>query len=655
MTYQKSTARARLLAALAATLFSTATLADGSGSPALTKSLGEGTNWVLDKTTQLASLSIAKGAGITTSKDHSVTLTVDGVETGIVPGHYQGNIQLTVTDANPVVFALLGGAGSLTHPFREALFLDQNGIVAGKSVLAAAGSYALNKGVLSGAKVISVGENFNGIYVTGGHYTIRGATVDLTGNGGNDFAGFGAGIMSTGKDTTLVIDGAKIRTHGAVRTGVVADKGSHLIVKNSDIVARTGVLPADYISNVTPGQMKDVPWMLGLSGNVRATNLLGDDTVATYINSTVSAEGWGVLSIDSSQNTKLTAINSKVSITGRSGYGSYSIGNSVNSFYGTDINTADYGVIITGGNAVFGASSAERLAKLNTELNLGLSAAELAALKPTRTTVNTGRFGVMWHGGGTVKVMDDTIFNTQLTTFLVKGASATISVDGSKGAQLNAKNGVLVQLIDNDDPGPITVNGTMVNKGVYHEPLGVATQIQGFDTSMAHSTDVVGNFSAISLHGDFYNAYRGGAKSGGAPGSTGPGGPGAGPGGPPGGVSTPAGKNLVLNFDSAHITGVISSSAAKHAKRTISAADYKLLGEVTNTPEPAVNNGAVVSLTKSVWTVTGTSYLTALVVGEGSSIVAPDGMRLTLTVDGKPRPIKAGAYKGQVELRVAKI
>jgi len=74
---------------------------------------------------------------------------------------------------------------------------------------------------------------------------------------------------------------------------------------------------------------------------------------------------------------------------------------------------------------------------------------------------------------------------------------------------------------------------------------------------------------------------------------------------------------------------------------------------VTNTPGAAVNNGVVVVLANgSVWTVTGTSYITSLTIGEGCSVVAPEGKKLTLKVDGKKKKTEAGTYTGQIELIV---
>ena len=609
--------------------------AEALAAAALNPTVVAGDSWIVDKTTRLQSLKLEPGAAIAAPAGRSLTLTVDGVETGIKPGKYQGDIVLTVTDPYLVKFS-----ETLTHRLRQALYLDQGGVVEARSVLAGAGPFSLKDGVLTGANIRSVGENFNGIVVAGGHYTLKDVVLDFKGNGGNDFAGYGAGIMSDGKDTTLVLDGARVTTHGAVRTTVIGNNGSHLIVKNSEISARTGELPADYVSNVTPGEMKDAPWMLGISGNVRATNVLGDDTVCTYINSHLSADGWGVLSVDASQNIRLTAINSRIDLTGPSGYGSYVIGNSTNAFYGSTMNVPTHGVILTGGHTVFAASSQENLAALNTSLKLGLSPAELTALKPAQTVVNSARYGVMMWGDATVKITDGTVFNTGEAVFLNKAATAAIEVDGSGGAQLNSRNGILYQAIDNDDPGPVMADGLMVNSGVYREPVTPPAKVLDFDLAAAHKTDMVARFSKIRLKGDFYNAIRNRAL-----------GDLFGPNGP---ITTPreiSGANLMLDFEASELTGVISSASARHLKSPITAADYDSLGRVVNTPGPAINNGVIVKLGGSTWTVTGASYLTRLTIGVDARVAAPAGRSLTMTVNGVVTPIRTGSYEGAIVLQ----
>ncbi|MFD0516907.1 autotransporter outer membrane beta-barrel domain-containing protein [Paractinoplanes durhamensis] len=412
-----------------------------------------------------------------------------------------------------------------------------------------------------------------------------------------------------------------------MRTGVVADGGSTVVVKNSRIHTADGVLPADYVSTVDTSLMEDVPWMLGLSGNARATNLLGNGTRAAYVNSAISSQGWGVLSTDNGQNTQLASINSSVRITGKDGYGSYAIGNATERFLGSDLDVATYAAINRGGSLYYGDSSTAAVSSVNSSLALGLSASELAGLAPRRTTIDSGKWGIMWHGAGTVDVSGGTVINTKRATFLDKGQQVGITVDGSQGAKLNPADGVLLQMIEDDDPGPQMVDGKLVNSGVYTEPTGVPAKAATFDVAAAHGTDAVATFTDIALKGDFYNAIRGSAGNG---------------------------KNLVLNLDGGSLAGAVTSATSRHRVTTITSANYQELGVVTNTPGAAVNNGVIVSLTGGAdWTVTGTSYLTKLTLGAGSAITAPRGKHLVVTVDGVPAvPTAGGTYTGAVVLGI---
>ena len=116
---------------------------------------------------------------------------------------------------------------------------------------------------------------------------MKNAEISLTGNGRSDFSGYGAGVVGTGQGTTLVLDGVSITTTGVARSAVVVNDGANVIVKNSEIQTNNGDLPTDYVPTSDTAQMRSAPWMLGLSGNVRATNLLGIGTKAAYINSSI--------------------------------------------------------------------------------------------------------------------------------------------------------------------------------------------------------------------------------------------------------------------------------------------------------------------------------------------------------------------------------
>jgi hypothetical protein len=295
---------------------------------------------------------------------------------------------------------------------------------------------------------------------------------------------------------------------------------------------------------------------------------------------------------------------------------------------------------------IFAASGPEIIEKLNSELKLGLTPDEIKSLPRTRTIVKSARFGTR---AGKVKIMDDTVFETEKAVFLAKGGSAEINVDGSKGAQLNSKNGIILQMMDNDDPGPrdadgkrpTSSDGKMYNTGVYTEPAAPPVRDKKFDVTTPGKSDVMATFANIALKGDFYNGCAVSGGTGGMMGLT-------------SSEPTPLGKNLVLKLENSKITGVVTASTAKHAKSTITSEDYLLIGEVTNTPSPVVNNGVIVSLAGSTWTVTGISYLTCLSISNDSSVNAPEGYKLTMRVNGAEKAIRAGTYKGNIVLTITK-
>jgi hypothetical protein len=146
-------------------------------------------------------------------------------------------------------------------------------------------------------------------------------------------------------------------------------------------------------------------------------------------------------------------------------------------------------------------------------------------------------------------------------------------------------------------------------------------------------------------------APGGSMPTGGMPGSEGGGGMPGGAGGPPGGgssmVFTPAtdskGDHVVIGDKKYDLyEGVIISKNATY------------LGDLINTPAPAVNNGVIVSLTNgTVWTVTGSSYITSLTIDNGS-IAAPEGNRVEMRVNGAKTEIKTGqTYTGNIVLSLS--
>ena len=282
---------------------------------------------------------------LTAPAGHSLTMTVNGVETGqrlvatsaadtaFVPGSWRGDIVLTVTTAYDVPWQ------QHTYPFRQAIYADADGLVAGLlRARGGRGRQGRRHGGPHGVRIASTGECFDGVVVNGGSYRAR-RRGDHPGPATAAATSSATARPSLANDagTRVVVDGAVVSNHGMVRTAAIADNGATLVVKNSSLSVRNGVLPSDYIPTVNLDKMEDAPWMLGLNGagNVRATNLLGNNSIAAYVNSSVTSESWGVLSTDSGTDCTLVAVNSVVGNTGDSGYGTYVIGNATEYLLGT--------------------------------------------------------------------------------------------------------------------------------------------------------------------------------------------------------------------------------------------------------------------------------------------------------------------------------
>ena len=611
-----------------------------------------GQTYEVTQTTRLHRLTVEPGGSVTVPSGDSLTMTVDGVETGqkltstnatttaIVPGTYRGNVVLTVDTQNLVSWQ------NLEFPIRQALYVDGNGVEPDQSAFANVLGGWFDNTSANHIALLSTGEAYDGVYVNNGTYTLNHPVIAFRGNGRSDFIGDGAAIVGNGSSTRLVVNHAFIDNKGAVRSGVVANNGANVVVKDSFIRTRDGVLPADYAPTVDLGYMEQVPWMLSINGNVRATNLVGDNTNATYIKSMILSQGWGVLSTDSGNGGNLSAIDDYIANTGdEGGYGSYAIGGRNLNFLGDRINVGTYATINRGGQVYYGDSTHAAVSALNSSLDLGLTGPELASIPDRPTIVNSKRFGFMWHGAGTLSITGGTVVNSKEATFLDKGQQIGVTVDGSQGAKLNPANGILEQVMDNDDPGPNLVSsppgrlcpmGCTVNNGVYTDPTGTPTKDASFDVTTAHTTDAVSTFSNITLHGDLYNGIRGNE---------------------PGGMFGPGlpGLNMILTFDDSSIQGVISAASTHHLVSPISSSNYQDLGEVTNTVAPVINNGVIVTLEgNSKWTVPDTSYLSKLVIGSNAIINAPDGRTVSMTVNGTPTPIVPGnTYTGNVELSVS--
>ncbi|XVQ86400.1 hypothetical protein ACQP2K_02900 [Microbispora siamensis] len=603
-----------------------------------------GQTLVVQATTRTHTLTIEEGGAIAAPAGYSLTLTVngaevgstledlyvnDGIDTRIAAGTYRGNVVITVAEENVVSY------NSRSWPIRQAVYVDADGVNSRKSVLSAVLGGKLRDTSATGLQLVSYGEAFNGVFVAGGSYELKSPQIRFTGNGRCDFIGYGAAVVATGAGTRLVVDNARIHNRGVVRATVVAEGSSTVVVKNSTLSTTDGTLPASYQDTGDTSFMMTCPWLLGMYGTVRATNLLGNGTKATYLNTSITSENWGLLSVDEGNNCTLVAVNCTLRHTGTSGYGTYAIGNVTEHLLGNVYDVVTYASIIWGSAGLhYGDSSPEAVKALNDSLSLGLTSEDIRSVKPRISVIDSKRFGFMWQSTGPLLIDGGTRVTTGETMFLSKAAASAVTVDGSKGASLTPGNGVIYQLMDNDNPGRVNVTGYPWKANYtasYTQPTDPAVKSATFDPTAPHSTDASGTFSNITLKGDFYNGVLGG------------------------GVGKLQGMNLVLTFDNSVVEGVISASTAVHRVSPINKSNHDQLGVVGNTPSPVVNNGVIVTLGGgSRWTVTGTSYLSALHLAADAHVTAADGRALSMTVDGVPADITPGnSYTGSIALTVA--
>ncbi|MFT4197831.1 MAG: hypothetical protein QM601_07980 [Pseudoxanthomonas sp.] len=543
---------------------------------------------VVTRVTSFDHLLIRDGALPVAPPGKQLTMTVDGVGTPIAPGLYQGRVVLTPTDDIVVKYKELD-----PHQFRAAVYVNDGKYVASRSVPAVVQGGSVTDAGTSGVRIVSHEPRFNGVIVTGdSKYTIDHPVIDLVGNGGNDFAGFGAAIMSSG-NADVTVNAPKIRTHGAVRTAVFVGGHSTMHVNDADIEVYNGTLPPDYKFTIQVGKMMEVPWMLGLHGNVRATNLVDHGTVY-YNRAHIKAQGWGALSTDDAAVTRMYVKDSLIEVTD-SGYGAYSIGDSLDHFSNTTLNVADIGLIM---------------------------AAQGSGTLTDGSVINSGRYGVMMHsggGGGVLTVDKGSVINSRQTGIEIKGRGATVAIDHG---QVNAGNGIVLQAMVNDDP---FMKKMMAGGPPPGAPVGVQAP-GGGDAPKAPpaSPDVDVSLRGVTLNGDFVNTRT---KEG----------------------------ALKVALDGSTVVGAITTGTqTPRGGKDPTEATYWQIGDVINTYAPVHDpHGVSVQVGGgSRWVVTKTSYLQSIDLAQGGQIAAAPGYTLALSVDGKPQPLRPGHYQGDITLEV---
>jgi hypothetical protein len=571
------------------------------------------------------------------------------------PGKYQGNVVFTVTDA----LSKLGKTSQPSffkpdqeepvcyeHEYKAALFVDvdENGnakVDKGRSVTAALQGAEFDDNGIRGGKIVNREEYFNGILVADGKYRISDMEIDYDANGGDDFELYGAAV-AVGGYADVVVDNVNITTRGSIATTVAAGEKCTVLVENSTLTAE-GIDDRKYRDDC----MTEAPWVLGIRGTVRASNVLSSADV-TFYNVKGQSNGWGVFSTDDAVDCKHKFVNTSAKIAAdayyKSGYGNYILGNSTSNFFGIDYDIATYGFILTGkGKDVHvGPSSKENLVKfIGADSRLAAETNGFADVEERGSVIRAGRSAFMWHGDrssdSVVYIQPGTKLITGGPTFLVRGQSRPtpdgktdvgacphIDVDGAE----IENGGVLLHYAEGDDAG---IGGSGFDKHwaeFYEVPEVKYSKFPGHNVSDPDEDGSMGlTVRNTTVSGDVYNSV----------------------------YKNP--QNLSLKLDNTAYSGAVSTGVQYHVNfkpgEKIGIENALEIGNLGVTPVGDFCNGIIVELKNgSAWTVTGESHITALIVDGTSAVKAPEGKTLSVTVNGAPAAIGAGKLTGDICIEV---
>lgn len=501
------------------------------------------------------------------------------------------------------------------------VYADENGVDPERSVLAGVnGTVTAGVQEIEDISIYSMNDNTSGIRAGGtGEFTVKNAEITLYGDGGDDFTGIGAALGVADTATLNVVD-AEIYTEGILRSAIFAGDEA---VMNLDEV-KVDCEPGEYQTqvNIPSAGMASPPNGLGIWGNCRAMNMV-DAASVNIVNSEIISQDWGALGVDDVTDGHLTVKDSTIRIKDQ-GYGAYAIGKCVDVFENCvfDIEYGVVGFAAAGDGAEMCLSGGSQAESHN---YYGFVTHQSFNGQNAKITV-TGAGTSLWAKQGGI---------------IAKGRGADVEI--SDGAVVEAETGVLVRAQINDDTGAGTMDGTEVVNVTIRDTALTGDIIQGMGAAYEEATE---DFAMPEGEmGEMPAMPEGGM---------GPGGPG-GPGGMGGSAKTESTMNVTLS--GASLEGAISSAELTLAIEdgNISLDNILDVGVVTET---VLTHNAFARLNVSLenggtWTVTETSYLMGLDIGDGCAVEAQPGMLLKMTVDGAETPIEAGSYTGEIVLSVA--
>ena len=563
--------------------------------------------------------------------------------------------------------------GSEDYEYDAALYVTGEGIDEEKSSTDRIVSGEYDASGADGIVIEDTQSGNNGILVLNADYAISNANIslltDADGSDTCDFSGRGSAIAAYGSEANVTVEDSTILTSGVATMPVFADDGATVTIRNSTLQSDGGTLSADYMNTPDQALMVAPPWILGIMGTSRCTNMMGDNTTTNVIDSETSAGAWAVLSTDAGTDMALNIFNTSLTLNNAyesaaaslqaeggeisetldnpytvnygSGYGTYAIGNTVETFAGATINVGTYATIFTGGSATYTALEAGETYELTNAA--GETTATYTATEDKVTEIHSDTFGFMAHqGSNAIAVEKGTVVDSGYATFLVKSGASNETLTATVDDATITNGGVLIQVMDNDDAtnggmmdadDPENTNGGSQNFKPYHtEDAGFNTDAASADSTVQTFTFTGGNYT-----GNIYNA----SGSDGLEGTT-----------------------LNVTFgEGAEYTGAIASTSAIHVTYDGSVAvkesggfafddteeaaafaaqyqntsftieEYWSIGQVANlVNDNGANTVNVILTDDAVWNVTATSVISALTIEGGAQVAVPEDV--TLTVNG---------------------
>lgn len=574
------------------------------------------------ETTALNELTIGEGSALLAPEGKMLTLTVNGVGTAPAAGKYTGDLVLTVSDP----YVVPGKTDPFLHgrdlPIRTAYYIRDGKTDENIHIPSVFQGGVIDEKHCQGVKCVSLEDDFTGIVVDNSEYLIKDTEFDFTGEGANDNYGVGAAVLGI-RNSRITLDNVTFKAeNGITRALTYVSDETELIVNNCTIINHSG--PTDRMAPA---------WMLGLRGTNRPTQLC-DNAKAVYTNCYVESNGWGLFSVEGAKDCSVLVKDSTAVLRGEAtrGYGMMSISKCVDTFDHSKVSVQGYAFLICnpGSQGVITGGS---------EVEATVYGAIIFRNHNGKMTVN---------GGSRVRSGE--------SMFVIKGSQTSVECDD---CVLETGNGILIQLMDNDEPGMQRVNFKPSND---EEDVPV----EGRDLTSANpDEDIFASFSNMELSGDMFNSTTNlFLQTRGDPGQC--------PGMPvpdfdlmpkpdPNAPKTrgtdldlQGAHNLDITLTNVRYSGAVSSAKARYKEglAVISPENCEELSNVSLTAAKPVNNGVIVHLAgNTVWTVTGLSYITRLDIAEGACLAAPEGMKLRMTVNGEDVAPAAGSYAGLICLQ----